>query len=79
VTAADFAEIYEALRHRAEWGEQDRRGALNHINPADVVAAAGSVSIGHHAGSPGAGCCSIYLGCAGSTGWVQAIMSSPPT
>ena len=46
VTAADFAELYEGLRHRAGWGEQDRRGALNHINPSDVVAAAGSVSTG---------------------------------
>lgn len=46
LSRADFAELYERLRHHAGWGEQDRRGTLNHINPARVVTAARSVSAG---------------------------------
>lgn len=46
VTATGFAELYERLRYRAGWGAQDRRGALNHIKPAHVTAAARSVSTG---------------------------------
>ena len=46
LSAAGFAELYDRLRRGAGWGEQDRRGALNHINPAQVAAAARSVSQG---------------------------------
>jgi kynurenine formamidase len=46
LSAAGFAELYDRLRNGAGWGERDRRGALNHTNPAQVLAAARSVSKG---------------------------------
>ncbi len=46
ISASGFAELYDRLRYGAEWGEQDCLGALNHINPAQVAAAARSVSKG---------------------------------
>lgn len=46
MSAADFAGLYDRLRHASRLGDHDRRGALNHINPAGVVAAARSVSQG---------------------------------
>ncbi len=46
LSAADFAALYDRLRHRPGWGKQDRRGALNLIGPAQVIAAARSVSKG---------------------------------
>jgi kynurenine formamidase len=43
---ADFRALYERLRGHAQWGNDDRRGALNHITPARLLAAAGEVQIG---------------------------------
>src|SRR5260370_34126185 len=43
LSAAGFAELYDRLRGNTGWGAQDRRGALNHIDPAGVAAAARSV------------------------------------
>jgi kynurenine formamidase len=46
LSAADFQALYEKLRGQAPWGSDDRRGALNHITPARLLAAAGEVRIG---------------------------------
>jgi kynurenine formamidase len=44
--AAEFGELYQRLRRTADWGPADRRGALNHLTPAEVLAAAGEVRLG---------------------------------
>jgi len=46
LTEADFRELYAGLRAQAPWGPGDRRGALNYITPAEVVAALGEVRRG---------------------------------
>jgi kynurenine formamidase len=46
LSAAEFAALHERLRSQAPWGADDRRGALNHITPARVAAAAGEVQLG---------------------------------
>ena len=46
LSAADFQALYERLRGNAQWGNDDRRGALNHITPAQLIAAASEVQIG---------------------------------
>jgi kynurenine formamidase len=46
VSAADFGELYQRLRGHAPWGTDDRRGALNHITPGRLAAAAGEVRLG---------------------------------
>ena len=46
LSAAGFRALYERLRGHAQWGDGDRRGALNHITPARLLAAAGEVRIG---------------------------------
>ena len=46
LSAADFQALYERLRSYAGWGSDDRRGALNHITPARIVAAASEVRTG---------------------------------
>jgi kynurenine formamidase len=46
MSAASFHALYERLRGQAQWGAADRRGALNHITPERVVAAAGEVRAG---------------------------------
>lgn len=46
LSAADFAKLYDRLRHGGGLGDHDRRGALNFIDPARVTAAAQSVSEG---------------------------------
>lgn len=46
LSAAGFQALYERLRGHAQWGDEDRRGALNHITPARLLAAAGEVQIG---------------------------------
>jgi kynurenine formamidase len=46
MSAASFHALYERLRGHAQWGADDRRGALNHITPARVAAAAGEVQAG---------------------------------
>ena len=44
--AATFAALYQRLRQIPAWGPADRRGALNHLTPARVVAAAGEIRLG---------------------------------
>ncbi len=46
LSAADFGSLHERLRGRSPWGADDRRGALNHITPARLAAAAAEVRIG---------------------------------
>ena len=46
LSAAGFRALYERLRGHVQWGDDDRRGALNHITPARLLAAAGEVRIG---------------------------------
>ena len=44
--AAEFEALYARLRDTCAWGPDDRRGALNHITPATVLAAVGEVRFG---------------------------------
>ena len=46
LSSADFQALYERLRGQAQWGKDDRRGALNHITPARLLAAASEVRLG---------------------------------
>ena len=46
MSAASFHALYERMRGRSAWGAADRRGALNHITPARLAAAAGEVRAG---------------------------------
>jgi kynurenine formamidase len=46
LTAADFAALYERLQQASDWGSDDRRGALNYITPAQVLAAAAEIRLG---------------------------------
>jgi kynurenine formamidase len=46
LSAAGFRSLYERLRSGVVWGPDDRRGALNHITPERVAAAAGEVVLG---------------------------------
>ena len=46
ITEAEFRTLYERLRAQARWGPDDRRGALNYITPAEVLAALGEVRLG---------------------------------
>jgi kynurenine formamidase len=46
LSEAEFRALYDRLRGQVPWGPADRRGALNHITPAAVVAAAGLVRLG---------------------------------
>jgi kynurenine formamidase len=48
LTAADFAALYERLRQASDWGPGDRRGALNYITPAQVLAAAAEIRLGRN-------------------------------
>jgi kynurenine formamidase len=43
LSAAEFRAMYHRVKHMCRWGPADRRGALNNISPAQVVAAASSV------------------------------------
>jgi kynurenine formamidase len=47
--AAAFGALYQRLRRAAAWGPADRRGALNNITPAQVLAAAGEIRLGRTA------------------------------
>ncbi len=47
--AATFSALYQRLRRAASWGPADRRGALNNITPAQVLAAAGEIRLGRTA------------------------------
>jgi kynurenine formamidase len=46
LSGADFRSLYDRLRLSIPWGPADRRGALNTITPAHIVAAASNVRIG---------------------------------
>ena len=46
MTEAEFRALYERLRGQLPWGPGDRRGALNYITPAEVLAAAREVRLG---------------------------------
>jgi hypothetical protein len=46
MTQAEFRALYEELRGLVPWGPDDRRGALNHIGPAEIRAAAAEVRVG---------------------------------
>ena len=46
MSAADFAALYQRLRRAADWGPADRRGALNNLTPAEILAAAGEIRLG---------------------------------
>jgi kynurenine formamidase len=46
MSEAEFRSLYERLRAQIPWGPDDRRGALNRITQADVLAACGSVRLG---------------------------------
>jgi kynurenine formamidase len=46
LSGADFRALYQRLRGQVPWGGADRRGALNHITPARVAAAAGEIRLG---------------------------------
>ena len=43
---AAFAALYHRLQRVPAWGSADRRGALNHITPARLLAAVGEVRLG---------------------------------
>jgi kynurenine formamidase len=46
MTEADFRSLYERLRGQVPWRPDDRRGALNHLGPAQIRAAASEVRLG---------------------------------
>ena len=46
LSASEFRALYDRVRHMSRWGPADRRGALNNISPAQVVAAASGVGRG---------------------------------
>ncbi|HEY2686789.1 MAG TPA: cyclase family protein [Streptosporangiaceae bacterium] len=46
MSAADFAALYRRLRQAADWGPADRRGALNNLAPAQILAAAREIRLG---------------------------------
>lgn len=46
LSAAAFRALHQRLREQVGWGPGDRRGALNHITAARLVAAAGEVRTG---------------------------------
>ena len=46
MTEAEFRSLYERLRAQVPWGPDDRRGALNYITQAEVLAACGAVRLG---------------------------------
>lgn len=46
LTEREFRTLFDRLRKAAPWESSDRRGALNYITPARVVAALGEVKLG---------------------------------
>jgi hypothetical protein len=40
VSASEFRALFDAVSTWGRWGERDQDGALHHLDPADVVAAA---------------------------------------
>ena len=49
MSTADFEALYHRLQRTVSWGAADRRGALNYITPAHVLAAAGEIRLGRTA------------------------------
>jgi kynurenine formamidase len=43
LSASEFLDLYQRLKQKSRWGPADRRGALNYISEADVVAAASDI------------------------------------
>ena len=41
MTGTEFRSPYERLRGQLPWGPDDRRGALNYITPAEILAGPG--------------------------------------
>ena len=46
MTETEFRALYDRLRGQLPWGPDDRRGALNYITPAEILAALGEVTLG---------------------------------
>jgi hypothetical protein len=46
MTETEFRSLYERLRGQLPWGPDDRRGALNYITQAEILAALGEVTLG---------------------------------
>jgi kynurenine formamidase len=46
MTETEFRSLYERLRGQLPWGRDDRRGALNYITPAEVLAALREPTLG---------------------------------
>jgi kynurenine formamidase len=46
LSAAEFQALYERVRGHAQWGSDDRRGALNHITAPRLLAATREVQLG---------------------------------
>jgi kynurenine formamidase len=46
MTEAEFRALYQRLRGQPPWGSEDRRGALNHLTPAETRAACREVELG---------------------------------
>jgi kynurenine formamidase len=46
ITAAEYGQLYDAVRNWNRWGPDDDRGTLNHLTPATVTAASGLVREG---------------------------------
>jgi kynurenine formamidase len=46
MTIDEFEALHAWLSEQARWGDADRLGALNHITPAEIVAAAAEVRLG---------------------------------
>ena len=46
MSEAEFRSLYDRLRGQLPWGPDDRRGALNYITQAEVLAALGEVRLG---------------------------------
>ena len=46
LTETEFRSLYERLRAQVPWGPDDRRGALNYLTPATILAAVSEVRLG---------------------------------
>src|SRR6516225_1034765 len=46
MTETEFRSLYEQLRDQIPWGPDDRRGALNYITPAEILAALREPTLG---------------------------------
>jgi kynurenine formamidase len=46
MTDSEFRSLYQRLRGQVPWGPDDRRGALNYITPAEVLAALAEPTLG---------------------------------